>query len=65
MPPDLAAALAASPQASRNFAGLGKTRQYALILGLVTARTADGRARLLGRALAGLVAGSEAGAGRG
>jgi Bacteriocin-protection, YdeI or OmpD-Associated len=41
VPPDLAAALAASPQAARAFGALGKTQQYAVILKLVTARTAS------------------------
>jgi uncharacterized protein YdeI (YjbR/CyaY-like superfamily) len=54
VPPDLAAALAASPAAARAFAGLGKTRQYAVILGLVTARTAKARQQQLGRAMAAL-----------
>lgn len=52
MPPDLAAALAASPRAARSFEGLGKTRQYAVILGLVTARTAKAREAQLRRAMA-------------
>lgn len=51
VPPDLAAALAASPRATRTFAGLGKTRQYAVILGIVTARSANARQQQLRRAL--------------
>jgi len=54
VPPDLAAALAASPRAARTFAELGKTRQYAVILGLVTARTAKGRQQQLRTAMAAL-----------
>lgn len=38
VPPDLAAALAASPQAAQAFDALSKTQQYAVILKLVTAR---------------------------
>ncbi|MCY1012558.1 YdeI/OmpD-associated family protein [Nannocystis pusilla] len=52
VPPDLAAALAASPRAARTFAGLGKTRQYAVILGIVTARSANARQQQLRRAMA-------------
>jgi uncharacterized protein YdeI (YjbR/CyaY-like superfamily) len=49
VPPDLAAALAASPRAARAFDALSKTRRYAMILKVVTAHTAEARgARLLG-----------------
>lgn len=51
VPPDLADALAASPRAARAFDALGKTQQYAVILKLVTARTATGRAAQLRRAM--------------
>ena len=44
VPEDLAAALAAVPLAERRFEALGKTRQYALVLPLLKARTAEGRA---------------------
>ncbi|MCE9667861.1 YdeI/OmpD-associated family protein [Myxococcus stipitatus] len=43
VPDDLTAALAANPGAARAFAALGKTRRYALILEVVTARTEAGR----------------------
>jgi uncharacterized protein YdeI (YjbR/CyaY-like superfamily) len=56
VPPDLAAALAASPQAAQVFDALCKTQQYAVILKLATARTAAGRATRLGRALTALQA---------
>lgn len=57
VPPDLAAALAASPQAAQAFDALGKTQRYGVILKLVTARTATARAAQLGRALTDLEAG--------
>jgi uncharacterized protein YdeI (YjbR/CyaY-like superfamily) len=56
VPPDLAAALAASPQAARAFNALGKTQQYAVILKLITARTATGRAAQLDTAMTALEA---------
>src|SRR5258708_24996920 len=43
VPPDLTTALAASPQAAQAFAALSKTQQYAVILQLLTARTATYR----------------------
>ena len=52
VPPDLADALAASPTAAHSFATLPRTRQYALVLELVTARSAEGRAARLSRTLA-------------
>ncbi|MGX5695228.1 YdeI/OmpD-associated family protein [Agromyces soli] len=52
VPDDLAAALAASPRASARFDALGKTDRYAIILSLAKARTAQGRATRLERALA-------------
>ncbi|WP_164013782.1 YdeI/OmpD-associated family protein [Pyxidicoccus trucidator] len=56
VPPDLAAALAASRKAARAFEALGKTQQYAVILKLVTARTATARAAQLRKALTALEA---------
>ena len=52
VPPDLAAALAASPRAMRAFEALSKTEQYAVILKLVTARSATVRAAHLRKAIA-------------
>ncbi|WP_240360200.1 YdeI/OmpD-associated family protein [Pyxidicoccus caerfyrddinensis] len=49
VPSDLTAALSANPRAARAFEALGKTRRYALILEVVTARTATGRANRLRR----------------
>ncbi len=57
VPPDLAAALAASPRASRAFDALGKTEQYAVILTLVTSRTDTARAAQLHRAVSVLESG--------
>lgn len=56
VPPDLAAALAASPRAATAYDTLSRTQQYAVILKLVTARTAAARAAQLRRALTGLEA---------
>jgi uncharacterized protein YdeI (YjbR/CyaY-like superfamily) len=56
VPPDLAAALAASPQAAQAFDALSKTQQYAVVLKLVTARTATARAAQLRRAMTALEA---------
>jgi uncharacterized protein YdeI (YjbR/CyaY-like superfamily) len=56
VPPDLAAALAASPKAAQAFDALSKTQQYAMILKLVTARTAMARAAQLRRAMTALEA---------
>jgi len=56
VPPDLAAALAASPQATQAFNALGRTQRYAVILKLVTARTATARAAQLRSALTALEA---------
>ncbi|MGH3715895.1 MAG: YdeI/OmpD-associated family protein [Micromonosporaceae bacterium] len=58
VPPDLAAALAASPRAARAFEALGKTDRYAVILELVTTRTAAARTAQLDRAIRALEAGS-------
>jgi|SRR5215211_801627 len=58
VPTDLAAALAASPQASSAFESLGKTDRYAVILDIVTARNPTTRAAHVSRAIAALEAGS-------
>jgi uncharacterized protein YdeI (YjbR/CyaY-like superfamily) len=57
VPPDLAAALVARPTAASGFEALSRTRQYALILDLITARTPKTRAARLHRALTALEAG--------
>jgi uncharacterized protein YdeI (YjbR/CyaY-like superfamily) len=54
VPPDLAAALAASPVAASAFESLGKTKQYAVILDIVTARTPSTRAAHIRRAITAL-----------
>jgi uncharacterized protein YdeI (YjbR/CyaY-like superfamily) len=51
VPPDLAAALAASPRAAKAFDALGKTQRYAVILKLITARTATARGTQLRKAM--------------
>lgn len=51
VPPDLAAALDASPRAAQVFRSLGKTKRYAVILDLSTARTPETRAARLRRAI--------------
>ena len=56
VPSDLAAALAARPQAAQAFNALTRTQQYAVILKLVSARTATARAAQLRRAMAALEA---------
>jgi uncharacterized protein YdeI (YjbR/CyaY-like superfamily) len=56
VPPDLAAALAASPPAARAFDSLGRTERYAVILKLATARTATARATKLRKAMTALEA---------
>jgi uncharacterized protein YdeI (YjbR/CyaY-like superfamily) len=56
VPPDLAAALAASPPAARAFDALGRTERYAVILKLATARTATARATQLRKAMTALEA---------
>jgi uncharacterized protein YdeI (YjbR/CyaY-like superfamily) len=55
-PTDLAAALAASPQAAQAFDALGKTQQYRVILNLLTARNLTARGVQLHRAIAALEA---------
>ena len=52
VPPDLADALAASPTATAAFAALGRTGQYAVILDVVTARTAATREARIAKAVA-------------
>ncbi len=54
VPPDLAAALAESPRAAKRFESLSKTDQYAVILDLVTTRTAKTRSAHLRKAMAAL-----------
>jgi uncharacterized protein YdeI (YjbR/CyaY-like superfamily) len=54
VPPDLAAALAADPSAAQAFDALTRTQRYAVILQVVTARTATGRAARVRRAMAAL-----------
>jgi uncharacterized protein YdeI (YjbR/CyaY-like superfamily) len=54
VPPDLAAALAASPRAGDAFASLGRTDRYAVILDVVTARTPRARSAHLRKAMAAL-----------
>jgi uncharacterized protein YdeI (YjbR/CyaY-like superfamily) len=56
VPPDLAAALTASPRAALAFDLLGKGGQYAVILGVVTARTTRTRAAHLRKAITALEA---------
>ncbi|HKX14466.1 MAG TPA: YdeI/OmpD-associated family protein [Propionibacteriaceae bacterium] len=51
VPPDLAAALAASPIASSAFDSLSKTARYAVILDVVTARTEKARAAHVSKAI--------------
>lgn len=57
IPPDLAAALAANPQAGKAFASLSKTDRYAVILDIVTARTVQTRSAHILKAVAALAAG--------
>jgi uncharacterized protein YdeI (YjbR/CyaY-like superfamily) len=56
VPADLAAALAASPQAAQAFDALSRTQRYAVILNLVTARAATARAAQLRSAITALEA---------
>jgi uncharacterized protein YdeI (YjbR/CyaY-like superfamily) len=51
VPPDLAAALAASPRAAAAFAGLGRSDRYQVILALLKSRTVAGRTRAVTRAV--------------
>jgi uncharacterized protein YdeI (YjbR/CyaY-like superfamily) len=52
VPPDLVTALASSPTASAAFDALNKSERYAVIVKLLTARTAAARAAQLRRAIA-------------
>jgi uncharacterized protein YdeI (YjbR/CyaY-like superfamily) len=61
VPPDLAAALAVSPQAAQAFDALSKTERYAMILKLITARTATARTARLDRTMTALEAGTRGG----
>jgi uncharacterized protein YdeI (YjbR/CyaY-like superfamily) len=56
VPPDLAAALTASPLAAQAFDSLSKSGQYGVILDVVTARTARTRAAHLRKAITALEA---------
>jgi uncharacterized protein YdeI (YjbR/CyaY-like superfamily) len=51
VPPDLAAALVASPRAAAAFAGLGRSEQYQVILTLLKSQTERGRTQALARAI--------------
>lgn len=55
VPPDLAAAMAARPEAAARFAGLDKSSRYRLILPLLKARTPAGRAARLERTVSDLL----------
>lgn len=55
VPPDLAEALAAHPEAAARFEALDKTARYLVILSLLKARTPAGRAARLGKAISGLL----------
>ncbi len=52
VPPDLAAALSASPAAAAAFAALSRSSQYAVILDVVTARTPRTRSAHISKAVA-------------
>lgn len=52
--PDLQAALSASPRAAEAFDGLNRTQRYAVILDVVTTRTAATRATHIEKAIASL-----------
>ena len=56
VPPDLAAALAASPRAASGFEALSKTDRYAVILDIVTARNPPTRTAHVRKAIAALEA---------
>jgi len=56
VPPDLAAALTASPRAASGFEALSKTNRYAVILDIVTARNPTTRAAHVRKAIAALEA---------
>ncbi|GGK82142.1 hypothetical protein Ppa06_47770 [Planomonospora parontospora subsp. parontospora] len=57
VPPDLAEALAARPEAAARFEALGRTGRYRVVLPLLKARTPAGRAARLERAVLGLLDG--------
>src|SRR5688500_8462566 len=56
VPPDLAAALEASPRAAAAFEALGKTNRFTVILDVVTARSPETRAAHVRKAIAALEA---------
>jgi uncharacterized protein YdeI (YjbR/CyaY-like superfamily) len=56
VPPDLADALASSPVAASVFESLSKTDQYAVILGIVTARNPETRTAHVRKAITALEA---------
>ena len=58
VPPDLAAALTASPEAALVFESLSKTDRYAVILDIITARNTITRAAHVQKAIAALETGS-------
>ncbi|KAB2339457.1 YdeI/OmpD-associated family protein [Actinomadura rudentiformis] len=60
VPPDLAAALEASPQAAARFKALAKTARYQLILPVLKARTDAGRAARVEKAVSALLTGPPA-----
>ncbi|MFG2938972.1 YdeI family protein [Streptomyces sp. NPDC048282] len=60
VPEDLAAALERNPEAGAAFDALGRTERYQVIFGLLTARTARGRAARLAAALTELSSGQGA-----
>ncbi|MFC9974638.1 YdeI family protein [Spirillospora sp. NPDC127200] len=60
-PPDLEAALAASPQARESFDALGRSDRYTILLALMKARTPETRAARLRRAVGELEAGGKPG----
>jgi uncharacterized protein YdeI (YjbR/CyaY-like superfamily) len=55
VPPDLAEALAAHPEAAARFEALHKTDRYLVILPLLKARTPAGRTARLQKAISGLL----------
>jgi uncharacterized protein YdeI (YjbR/CyaY-like superfamily) len=55
VPPDLAEALTANPEAARRFQALDKTGRYLLILPLLKAKTSAGRGARLDKAISKLL----------
>ncbi|WP_344928311.1 YdeI/OmpD-associated family protein, partial [Streptosporangium carneum] len=55
VPPDLAEALAARPEAAARFEALGRSGRYLLVLPLLKARTPAGRAARLRKTISGLL----------